>query len=46
MPSSKSPHEEEAATRDEAFLEDEGWWRVKIATPAVTSATTRYLYKG
>lgn len=23
--------------------EEEGWWRVKIATPAVTRRTTRYL---
>ena len=28
---------------ERGFLEDDGWCRVKTATPAVTSATTRYL---
>ena len=27
-------------------LVEDGWWRVKTATPAVTKATTRYLYSG
>lgn len=38
------PQDDEVATREEeAFFEEEGWWRVKMATPAVTRATTRYL---
>lgn len=38
----RRPHNEDEL--EDAFLEeDEGWWRVKTATPAVTSATTRYL---
>ncbi len=25
------------------FFEEEGWWRVNVATPTVTRRTTRYL---
>lgn len=28
------------------FLLVPGWWRVKVATPRVTSKTTPYLYNG
>lgn len=42
----KRPHMELflRALGEDVFLE--GWCSVKTATPAVTSATTRYLYSG
>ena len=51
IPRRKRPHAElfcadEEEEGDFPFLVEDGWCRVKTATPAVTSPTTRYLYSG
>lgn len=42
MPRRDRP-QKELSLAEEDFFFVEGWWRVKIATPAVTRNTTRYL---
>lgn len=37
------PQREFSLVEDEDFFFEEGLWRVKTATPAVTRKTTRYL---